>query len=105
MIFCYPFMVFCYLPTVFCYVSSLLLYLFCYLWNRDLQDELISPERWDSRTISLLFTADTIKALAELLDKVICFEECCYLGIAREVGMSDVGRLHLSWEFARGFKH
>ena len=53
-LFCYLIMVFCYLPNVFCYVSSLLLYLFCYLWHRDLQDELVRPERWDSRTISLL---------------------------------------------------
>ena len=98
-------MVFCYLPTVFCYVSSLLLYLFCYLWNRDLQDELISPERWDSRTISLLFTSDTIKALAELLDKVICFEECCNLRITGEMGVPDIIGLYLSWEFARGLKH
>ena len=89
-LFCYLIMVFCYLPNVFCYVSSLLLYLFCYLWHRDLQDELISPEGWDIRTISLLFTTDTIKALAELLDKMICFEEGCYFGITREMGVSDI---------------
>ncbi len=81
-LFCYPIMVFCYLSTVFCYVSSLLLYLFCYLWHGDLQDELVSPEGWDICTIGLLLTADTIKALAELLHKVICFEECCYLGLS-----------------------
>ena len=98
-------MVFCYLSTVFCYVSSLLLYVFCYLWYCNLQDELVSPERWDSRTISLLFTSDTIKALAELLDKVICFEEGCYFGITREMGVPDIIGLHLSREFARGFKH
>ena len=98
-------MVFCYLSTVFCYVSSLLLYVFCYLWYCNLQDELVSPERWDSRTISLLFTSDTIKALAELLDKVICFEECCYLGITREMGVPDIIGLHLSWEFTRGLEH
>ena len=73
-LFCYLIMVFCYLSTVFCYVSSLLLYVFCYLWYCNLQDELISPERWNIRTISLLFTTDTVKALAKLLDKVICFE-------------------------------
>ncbi len=80
-------MVFCYLPTVFCYVSSLLLYLFCYLWHGDLQDELISSERWDIGTISLLFTTDTIKALAELLNNVICFEE----GISRLLNISSFG--------------
>ncbi len=57
---------------LFCDVYS---HLFCYLWHCNLQDELVSSEGWNIRTISLLFTADTIKVLAELLDKVICFEE------------------------------
>ena len=73
-LFCYLIMVFCYLSTVFCYVSSLLLYVFCYLRYRDLQYELVSPERWDICTISLLFTTDTVKALAKLFHKVICFD-------------------------------
>ncbi len=47
----------------------------------NLQDELVSPEGWDICTIGLLFTTDTIKALAELLHKMICFEEGCYLRV------------------------
>ena len=36
---------------------------------------------------------------------MICFEECSNLRITREVGMPDVVWLHLTWEFARGFKY
>ena len=90
MIFCY---LFCYLSAVLFYVSSLFLYVFCNLWHCNLQDELISPEGWDIRTISFLLTTDTVKALAKLLDKVICFEEGCYLGITREMGVPDIVRL------------
>lgn len=78
-------MVFCYLSNVFCYVSSLLLYVFCYLWYHNLQDELVGSERWDIRNISLLLATDTIKALAELLHKLICFEEGCYLRITSPI--------------------
>jgi len=59
-------------------------------WYSNLQDELICSEGWSICTIGLLFTTDTIKTLAKLLNEVICFEECGNLGITREVGMSDV---------------
>ena len=97
MIFCY---LFCYLSTVFCYFSSLFLYVFCYLWHCNLQDELVSSEGWDIRTISFLLTTDTVKALAELLDKVICFKECSYLRITRKMGVPDIVRLHFFSSFS-----
>ena len=62
-------------------------------------------EGWSICTIGLLFTADTIKTLAKLLNEVICFQECSNLRITREVGMSDVVWFYLSWEFARRFKY
>ena len=94
MVFCY---FFCYPNTVFCYLSIIYSHLFCHLWNCNLKDELVCPERWSICTISLLLTADTIKALAKLLDIVICFEECCYLRITRKVGVTNVVWIHLSW--------
>ena len=54
-------------------------FVFRYLWHYNFMDELFSSERWNTRTISLLLTTDTVKALAKLLHKVICLEESCYL--------------------------
>ena len=83
-VFCQPFSPFLFgFYHLFCDVYS---HLFTYLWHCNLQDELVSPEGWDIRTIGLLFTTDTVKALSKLLHEVICFEEGCYLGATREVG-------------------